>query len=118
MVEVENLSASDNAPAPISPIYKEPIQVTPLPAVTPSTAGGKIYLQLGAFSSQKGAESFLQSMRTKLSDTGKKLSLSHKNGMVRVHIGPYSNADSARAIALNLQSRLGFKPVVSFHYSR
>jgi rare lipoprotein A len=116
MVEVESLKADDNASAPISPIYKEPIDATPLPADTPpAAASGKVFLQLGAFSSQKGAEDFLRSMRSKLSDTGKALSLSHKNGMVKVHIGPYANADTARATALKLESRLGFKPVVSFH---
>ena len=114
LVEVESLSANDYSAAPISPIYREPVQVKPLSSEAPAVSG-KVYLQLGAFSSQSGAEEFLRTMRVKLSDTGKQLSLSHKNGMVRVHIGPYSNADSARAIALNLQSRLGFKPVVSFH---
>ena len=115
MVEVESLNADDYAPATISPIYKEPIQVTPLPAVTPSTAGGNIFLQLGAFNSQKGAENFLQTMRTKLSDTGKALSLSHSNGIVKVRIGPYSTKDAARASAIKLQDRLGFKPMVSLY---
>lgn len=113
-VEVESLIADDNASAPISPIYKEPIQVSPLPAESP-VSGGKVYLQLGAFSSQSGAEEFLSSMRAKLNDTGKQLSLSRKNGMVKVRIGPYSSADTARNIALKLESRLGFKPVLSLH---
>jgi rare lipoprotein A len=113
-VEVESLSADDYAPAPLSPIYKEAIQVSPLPSDTAPAASGKAYLQLGAFSSQRGAEEFLSSMRAKLSDSGKALSLSHKNGMVKVRIGPYSSADTARATALKLEDRLGFKPVVSF----
>jgi rare lipoprotein A len=115
MVEVESLTADDNTPAPISPIYKEPVQVSPLPSDTPSATGGKVYLQLGAFNSQRGAEEFLSNMRAKLNDTGKALSLSHNNGMVKVRIGPYSTADTAREIALKLQSRLGFKPVVSLY---
>lgn len=114
MVEVESLVADDNAPAPISPIYKEPIQVTPLPSDTPSAAGS-VYLQLGAFSSQRGAEVYLASMREKLGDSGKPLSLSRKNNLVRVRIGPYSNADKARATALDMQPRLGFKPILSLN---
>ncbi len=113
MVEVESLKADDNAPAPISPIYKEPIQVSTLPDETPIATSGKVYLQLGAFNSQSGAEEFLRSMRKKLSDTGKQLSMARKNGMFKVRIGTYSNADTARDIALKLESRLGFKPVVS-----
>jgi len=119
MVEVESLNADDTASAPISPIYKEPIQVSPLSVDTPTTlpidtpkAAGKVYLQLGAFNSQRSAEEFLNSMRAKLGNTDKQLDLSHKNGMVKVRIGPYATPDSARASALELQSRLGFKPMV------
>jgi len=120
MVEVESIKSDDTASAPISPIYKEPIQVNPLPsdsapsASTESSASGRVYLQLGAFSTQSGAEAFMRDMRIKLSDSGKQLSLLRKQGMVKVRIGPYSSADSARATALKLQDRLGFKPVVSF----
>jgi len=56
-----------------------------------------VYLQLGAFKSQRGAEEYLSSMRAKLGDTHKQLSLARKNGMVKVRIGPYVNADTARA---------------------
>lgn len=117
-VRVESLTAgADTGPA-ISPIYKEPIQVSPLPSDTPSdtpSATGNVYLQLGAFSSQRGAEEYQTSMRAKLGDSGKQVSLSHKNGLVRVRIGPYSNADKARATALDMQPRLGFKPMVSLN---
>jgi len=115
MVEVESLSADDNATPSIAPLYKEPIQVTPLPSITPPAAEGNIYLQLGAFSSQGGAEKFLNSMRNKLSDTGKQLSMANKNGMIKVRIGPYNSAATARSSALQLESRLGFKPVVSLN---
>jgi rare lipoprotein A len=115
MVEVESLKGDDNAPAPISPIYKAPIHVSALPDEPPVTSSGKVYLQLGAFNSLSGAEEFLSSMRTKLSDTGKQLTMSRKNGMFKVRIGTYSSADSARDIALKLEERLGFKPIVSLH---
>lgn len=113
-VEVESLKASDYAAAPISPVYREPLQVSPLPAVSPATAAGdNVYLQLGAFSTRRGAEEFLSSMRSKLNESGKQLGLSNDNGMVKVRIGPYANIDTARASALELQSRLGFKPMLS-----
>ena len=116
MVEVESLQADGNyTSAPISPIYKAPIEVSNLPDETPASTSGKIYLQLGAFNSQSGAEEFLSSMRKKLSDTRKQLSMARKNGMFKVRIGTYSSADTARDIALKLESRLGFKPVVSLY---
>jgi len=112
-VEVESLSADDSAPAKISPIYKAPLQIAALPPE--ATSGSEIYLQLGAFNSQHGAEEFLGNMRAKLSNTGKQLSLAHKNGMVKVRIGPYSSTDTAHAIALKLESLLEFKPLVSLY---
>lgn len=115
-VRVESLTADADTGTAISPIYKEPIQVTPLPSETPSAASsatGNVYLQLGAFSSQRGAEEYQTSMRAKLGDSGKQVSLSRKNNLIRVRIGPYSNADKARATALDMQPRLGFKPMVS-----
>ncbi len=112
MVEVETLTADDTTTAPISPLYQEAIQVSPLPVDAPK-ASGNVYLQLGAFNSQHAAQEFLNSMRPKLGNTDKQLILSNQNGMVKVRIGPYTTPDSARASALELQSRLGFKPVVS-----
>jgi rare lipoprotein A len=117
-VRVESLTADADTGTAISPIYKEPIQVTPLPSETPSAASsatGNVYLQLGAFSSQRGAEEYQTSMRAKLGDSGKQVSLSRKNNLIRVRIGPYSNADKARATALDMQPRLGFKPMVSLN---
>lgn len=111
-VEVESLNGDENTSAPISPIYKEAVAATPLPVNTPS-ASGKIYLQLGAFKSQSGADDFLRNMRTKLGDNEKPLSLTHINGLAKVRIGPYSSADIARAAASKLETRLGFKPMLS-----
>lgn len=112
-VEVESLSVDGNAAPPIAPIYKEPIEIVPLAPETHTASSGKIYLQLGAFNSQSGAEKFMGSMRQKLGDTGKQVSLFNKDGMVKVRIGPYASADAARSTALKLEGRLGFKPMVN-----
>jgi len=112
-VEVESLTADDNADTAISPIYKEPLQVATLATEMPAT--GTVYLQLGAFSSQRGAEEFMTNMRDKLGESGKPLSLSQKKGVVQVRIGPYSSTDTARATALDMQPRLGFKPMLSLN---
>ena len=112
-VEVESLPTDGSLATPIAPIYKEPVKLAPLPVDTPSAASGKVYLQLGAFNSQSGAEEFLRSMRKKLSDTGKQVSLFNKDGMVKVRIGPYASVNAARSTALKLEGRLGFKPMVN-----
>jgi rare lipoprotein A len=72
-----------------------------------------VYLQLGAFKSQESAESFLEKMRNELSGTGKQFKLSNKDGLVRVHIGPYANQSEARSSAESMESKLGFKPMVN-----
>jgi len=131
-VEVESLTASGSAIPSISTIAASTVQTQPLEnsvsaapvaasAVTIPTAAStppgnsdtNIYLQLGAFRSQEGAESFLVKMRSELNSTGKQLKLSNKDGLVRVHIGPYASQSEARSSAESMESKLGFKPMVN-----
>jgi rare lipoprotein A len=98
------------APATASVATKTSLAATSVPA-----AGGNVYLQIGAFKSQQAAESFLAKMRTELDGGGQQVVLYQKDELVRVHIGPYASLDEARATAEKLQSRLGFKPIVSLH---
>jgi rare lipoprotein A len=107
--------------APVSADPAPPVVVVPeapKPALTFATketppAAGSVYLQLGAFKSSQGAESFLAKMQSTLGDVGKALSLNQKDGLERVHLGPYATADEARAASEKLKVRLGFKPFVS-----
>jgi len=127
-VEVESLSPDTTIATivPANPIQTQPLATTPLvvtPAVPETIASAPIpttnsdddtvYLQLGAFESQQNAEIFLVQMRNELSGTNKEFKLSTKDGLVRVHIGPYSNYAEARSNAENMQEKLGFKPMLS-----
>ena len=121
-VEVESLMPDTTIPAPIiaepvkvEPLPPEPVQKTVPVASSANAVGGNVFLQLGAFKSQQGAEGFLARMRAEFEGSGKQISLYHKDELVRVHVGPYANQDEARAIAEKLQARLRFKPMVSFH---
>ena len=119
VVEVESLGADSN----VQPIeITDSVIVTPLKPTTALSvssepvANGNVYLQLGAFRSQQGAESFLGRMNIEFEGGGKRIELYQKDDdMVRVHIGPYPTQDEARAIAERLQPRLGFKPFVVLH---
>jgi len=119
MVEVESLVADGN----VQPIeITDSVVVTPLKSTTALSvssepaASGNVYLQLGAFRSQQGAESFLGRMNIEFEGGGKRIELYQKDDdMVRVHIGPYPTQDEARAVAEKLQPRLGFKPFVVLH---
>ena len=127
-VELESLAADGGAPIVAVPVETSPIKsvalpVEPVPPVVvvpevsahkaKSAAAGNVYLQLGAFKSPQGAKSFLAKMRSKLGDAEKSLSLFHKDGLERVHLGPYASQDEARSAGAKLQTRLGFKPYIS-----
>lgn len=125
-VEVESIAVGADAPvvaaAESAPVKVGPVVATPLVAVAPTIpvevagiATGKVYLQLGAFKAKQGAESFLGKMNAVMGQNGKTLKLYEKDGLTRVHLGPYANADEARKAAAKLQSKLGFKPFVSLH---
>ena len=125
-VEVESLSpdAVLNTIAP-STVQDQPLESS-MPAAAASTVAvptvslaslensdTNVYLQLGAFESQQNAEIFLAQMRTELGSTGKQLKLSNKDGLVRVHIGPYASQSEARSSAESMEGKLGFKPMVN-----
>ncbi|MCR4298887.1 MAG: septal ring lytic transglycosylase RlpA family protein [Gallionella sp.] len=119
-VEVESL-AGDAVIAPVA--AAERVTSTPLPpadmppktaAAAQDTAGSSnVYLQLGAFKSQEAAESFMAQMRAKLGDIGKQLSVFLKDGLTRVHLGPYASQHEARNSADSLKDKLGFKPLLN-----
>lgn len=114
-VEVESLVPDGTVAAPK---IAEPIKVEPLEPVSVAStpaASGNVYLQIGAFKSQQGAEGFLARMRVEFEGSGKEVMLYPKDDLVRVHVGPYANQDAARTAAEKLQARLGFKPIVSLH---
>ncbi len=90
-----------------------PAPSTPPAATTTATATGNVYLQLGAFKTPEAAENFMAQMRAKLGDAGKQLSVFLKDGLNRVHLGPYANQDAARSSAEGLKGKLGFKPMVN-----
>ena len=125
-VEVESIAPSaivGNVArvAPVQTRSLDPVQTRPLEPAKPAAqaiaqpvvAGGNVYLQLGAFKSRDAAESFMAKMRAELGDAGREISLFVKGGFSRIHLGPYADRDEARSSAEQLQTRLGFKPIVN-----
>ncbi len=116
-VEVESIAVDGSAPVAAvvpTPVAKAPaVAAETVMPVMPPDRSGKVYLQLGAFKEQQGAQSFLDRMRAELGDTGKEIRLVRKQGLNRIHIGPYENSEEARRAANELAGRLGFKPFVS-----
>jgi rare lipoprotein A len=100
--------------APASAVMVAPLGNGALVEVTPlANSDAGIFLQLGAFKSQSGAEEYLEKMRTELGGNSKPLKLANKDGLVRVQLGPYASEAEARSSAESLQAKLGFKPMLS-----
>lgn len=127
-VTVESLDANSTSAAVVTSAVSAPEAVvsTPLPAtpevvvstpvsVAPVAVGGKVYLQLGAFSTLQGAQQFMRKMQTRLGVAHEHLVIQHIQGLQRVRLGAYANVDAARAAAAKLHARLGVKPFVSTH---
>lgn len=121
-VEIESL-ASDTGTNTLAkadtveskPLEKAELATSGAPPAASTAAGSNIYLQLGAFKSREAAESFMAQMRAKLGDAGKQLSVFLKDGLTRVHLGPYANQNEASSSAESLKGKLGFKPMLNLH---
>ena len=96
------------APAPVAP---------PAPAATAATttdagAASGVFLQLGAFGSRDNAQSFIDRLRGELDWLGERAHIHTRDGLHRVHAGPYANAADARAAAERVMQALGTRPLV------
>jgi len=136
MVEVEAIipgsSGKIAAPAPPASIPEPPAIVAmrdpepvmappsaetpPAPAVKPqipvAAESGGYYLQLGAFGSKENAENFLTRMKAQMGGLAENLHIHTRDGLFRVHAGPYGNQPEARQAADQISQALGVKPVV------
>ena len=85
----------------------QPAQTMPLDA----EAGG-IYLQLGAFSGRDNAEIFRVRIYQQFAWLNDPIEILARDGMYRLHLGPYRDRFEAGGIADKLRESLRFKPVV------
>ncbi len=96
--------AAATAPAP------EPAAAASAPQVPVTVDASGIYLQLGAFGSRDNAENFL--MRLKAQLDWLTLHIFPRDGLFRVHAGPYASQIEARQSADRISQALGIKPMV------
>jgi rare lipoprotein A len=78
--------------------------------VTTDAAG--YYLQLGAFGSRENAEAFLTRMRSQVDWLATTLHIFARDGLFRVHAGPYAREAEAREEASRVTQALGVRPFV------
>jgi rare lipoprotein A len=129
MVEVETIipgqpgaiaAAAPPAPKPEpAPVVAQTpaAEIRPAPSAAPAqvpVAAGPagFFLQLGAFGSKDNAESFLSRMRIQLDGLADSLHLFTRDGLFRVHAGPYASDPEARQAADRISQALGVRPFV------
>ena len=107
-VEVESILPGMSAPAVAAPA---PAPV-PVPAATVASEAKGVYLQLGAFSSQEGADSFRARIYRDLAWLSDNIQIVPAGAFHRLHLGPYRSQDEARPIADRIQAELSLRPLI------
>lgn len=84
----------------------------PRPAKTAPLDGAGTYIQLGAFGSRENAESYLVRAQVQVDWLAERMHVLARDGLFRVHAGPYANPAEARQAAERIAGSLGVKPLV------
>lgn len=103
-------SAPATEPGTTQPAKPDAATAAPVVAVTADQKG--LFLQLGAFGSQDNADNYLMRLRAQIDWLAPALHVYPKEGLFRVHAGPYANQADARAAADRISQALGIKPMV------
>ena len=90
----------------------QPVPAAPSPVVTVIAEQKGLFLQLGAFGSQDNADNYLVRLRTQVDWLAPALHVYPKDGLFRVHAGPYASQADARAAADRISQALGIKPML------
>lgn len=101
-----------NSPAPVQ-VSALPESPPPATAALPVTAAGNgVFLQLGAFSARDNAENFRTRVYRDLTWLSDPIEIVQKDGLFRLHLGPYKDRNDAGNMAERIRAALELKPVV------
>ncbi len=122
-------AVAQNAPAPINPPKPSVVQTTaiaaveqpqaaPLPISAPAptlpveveTRG--VFLQLAAFSVRDSAENFRARIYRELGWLNNGIEIFQKDGLFRLHAGPYKDRSEAGGMAERLRTELQLRPMI------
>ncbi|HUK04103.1 MAG TPA: septal ring lytic transglycosylase RlpA family protein [Burkholderiales bacterium] len=99
-------AASTSAPAPAPP------QEPPATEQKGTADAAGVYLQLGAFSSQQGAESFRARLYRELGWLSDAIRIVPAGAVYRLHLGPYRSPADARPTADRIAAELNLRPLI------
>ena len=109
-VDVE--SVLPGQPAPAATAAPAPAPAPAVPAATVASEAKGVYLQLGAFSSQEGADNFRVRVYRDLAWLSDPIQIVPAGAFYRLHLGPYRSQDEARPVADRIQAELSLRPVI------
>jgi rare lipoprotein A len=109
-VQVAAAPAAAASAAPTAPAA--PAEPAPPMDVAVTTEPGGLYVQLAAFSARENAESFRARAALELASLDRPIEIYRKDGLFRLHVGPYRSRAEASAAAERLKDTLDVKPHV------
>jgi rare lipoprotein A len=113
MVEVDSIIPGTDVQVAAAPAAQvapaEPAQ--PMDVAVTAEPGG-LYVQLAAFSARENAESFRARAALELASLDRPIEIYRKDGLFRLHVGPYRSRAEASAAAERLKDTLDVKPHV------
>ena len=113
MVEVERVFEGSGAEtASITPA-PPPASMANVETPLVTREGSALWLQLGAFSSAESATTFRDHVARELNWILEPIEVSARDGVHRVRLGPYRNADEANAVGDKVRRSLGVAPVLT-----
>jgi len=120
LVEVELIVPGAESGAPRPAVAETPVSASVTRTETPSgqpvlpmTSGrGGLYIQLGAFGSQDNADNYLARMKAQLDWLAPQLHVFPRDGLFRIHAGPFASQAEAREAADRISQSLGIKTIV------
>jgi rare lipoprotein A len=117
LVEVESIIPGDAAPPPAVRASPGSVQAASAPPAEPARAAiaeepSGTYVQLGAFGQRQNAEAFLGHMRAEIAWLSGELGLYARDGVFRVHAGPYPDRAQADRVASRIEQTMDLRPVL------
>ena len=107
------LLASRRPPDPTPPVTLAAADARPVAqaAIPVAAEANGVYLQLGAFSARQNAESFLARISGQLPWLDKAIEIFQRDGLFRLHLGPFRDRTEAGGIADRISDALDLKAV-------
>jgi rare lipoprotein A len=113
MVEVEAIIPGAEAQVAVAPAAPPaPAEPAPPADVAVTAELGGLYVQLAAFSARENAESFRARAALELASLDRPIEIYRKDGLFRLHVGPYRTRAEAAAAAEKVKDTLDVRPHV------